>query len=240
MNATTTQISLLLAAALLTGWSGMPLHAETNATPTAAHGTNEPTAGMAKTGAPATNAAPPSASAGRSARLDYAAFQAISERNIFNGSRSGQRAGSARGGSLRRSARVESFTLVGTLISDKGAVAFFDGSAAEYKKALKPGSSLAGFRVRDIVPDGAWIEAGTNVLAMRVGTAMRREEGGPWRRSTDGAAYAGAKTEAASNPAPAETGEVAPEKPAAATAAPSGEMSDVLKRLMEKRQKEEQ
>jgi hypothetical protein len=129
------------------------------------------------------------------------------------------------------------------MISEKGAVAFFDGSVAEYKKALKPGASLAGFRVREIVPDGAWIEAGTNVLALRVGTAMRREEGGPWRRSSDGSAYAGAKTTTAATSAPTETEteDVSPAKPAAVeTAAPTGEMSDVLKRLMEKRQKEDQ
>jgi hypothetical protein len=227
-------LSLVSAAALLLLGSSASLQAQTNAAvanPPATNHTNAVAAAPAAAPAPASGAG----------KVDFSSFQSIADRNIFNGSRSGQRFASSRGGSLRRSARVESFGLVGTLISEKGAVAFFDGSAAEYKKALKSGGSLAGFRIREVLPDGVWLEEGTNVLAMRVGAALRSEEGGPWRRAADGlASVSSAKSGAAESSESATAGTATEKSAVAASAQPSAETNDVLKRLMEKRQKENQ
>ena len=50
--------------------------------------------------------------------LDFPAFKILADRNIFNGNRSGQRMVSTRSSSQQRSVRVESFSLVGTLLTE--------------------------------------------------------------------------------------------------------------------------
>src|SRR5258708_26357979 len=78
-------------------------------------------------------------------RRDYSAFRIIAERNIFNPNRSGRSGRSAARAAEGRVA-TPSFALVGTMGYEQGRFAFFDGSSSEYRKALEPADSIAGYK----------------------------------------------------------------------------------------------
>jgi hypothetical protein len=129
---------------------------------------------------PATNSSPAALAAPRveasASQLDESAFRIVSERNVFNANRSG---GQVRL-STRRTSRVESFALVGTLAYEKGAFAFFDGSSSEFTKVLKPNGVIAGHKLVDILTDGVKLEADGKTFELAIGSAMRREDEGAW------------------------------------------------------------
>jgi hypothetical protein len=113
---------------------------------------------------------------------------------------------------------------------EKGTFAFFDGTSSEYKKALKLTDSIAGYKVTNIAPNGVKLAAGTNELDLSVGAQLRREEDGPWLLSSQSMSYAATAASTSTNGATATaTG--------SDTASGSAE-SDIIKRLMQKREKE--
>jgi hypothetical protein len=185
--------------------------------------TNDYTGGSDRTqpgGAAGTNTGPIS--------LDYAAFKVIVDKNIFDPNRF------PRGPGVRVRSRprsVDSLTLVGTMAYEKGTIAFFDGTSSEYKKALKLTEKIAGYTVANIAPNGVKLASGTNEVDLSVGAQLRREEGGPWLLAGQGGPYA-------DTPAATSASTAAPATAAASEAAPSGPDSDILKKLMERRQKE--
>jgi hypothetical protein len=236
---------LWLAAALTAGVAGL-LRAETNSTSATATNTT-PTNGSARaiTGESSRSSERAAEPAGR---LSFASFRVVNERNIFNGNRSGQRITSTRSSSQQRSVRVEAFTLVGTLLSEKGPVAFFDGTDSDFRKALKAGSRIAGFRIQEILTTGVRLEEGTNSLSLRVGTGMRREDEGLWKFSSGGTTYASSSGSSAyrsrssngdryGGPDRSSEGSSNGDN-SSVSSAPAGNADEILKRLMEKREKE--
>ncbi len=188
----------------------------TNAVPVA--GTNTPATS-------ATNSAPAAVETGPTS-LDYSAFRQIADRNIFNAGRSSR---SARSGERPRQIQVDTFTVVGTMSYAKGDVAFFDGSSGAYRKAVKLGESIAGHKVIGITAEEVQLEAGEQKVTLKVGGQMRREDEGPWSKSAAGVSHA-----VTSSAAGAATGGAE-----AADGGSDGEVSDVLKRLLQKRAQEE-
>ena len=187
---------------------------ETNSAPA---GTNVAPAGTnvisAKTNAPD---APPEAVSG------FTAFKLINERNIFNQNRS--RPGAPRSTArpeAEKKVQVDSFTLSGTLIYSKGAWAAFTGSSAEYRKLIKEGEKIAGYTVKNIGYDGAVIENGTVTNKMAVGAQMRREDQGEWNMIASPI-----KSQMASS------------TNSASSEAAVDEDSEILKKLMQKREQE--
>ena len=150
--------------------------------------------------------------------LDYSNFRTIAERNIFDPNRHGVRQPS----DYIRPA-VDSFNLVGTMSYEKGTFAFFSGSSSQYQKALKCQDSIAGYKVASIGEKSVKLAQGTNQIELRIGMQMRREENGPWKASSLLQSYAAAP---ASNPA------------AASDSVPTGPSSDILKKLMQRREQE--
>jgi phage baseplate assembly protein gpV len=124
---------------------------------------------------------------------------------------------------------VDSLTLVGIMSYDKGTFAFFDGTSSEYKKALKLADVIAGYKVTNIAPNGVKLASGTNELDLSVGAQLRREEDGPWLLSSPSTSYA-------ATPASSSTNGTATAAGSDTTAA--GVESDIIKRLMQKREKE--
>lgn len=114
------------------------------------------------------------------ARPDFSAFKIISQRNIFNPSRSARYSPSMPT-QTRRLRRVDSVALVGTMNYDaQGPLAFFDGTASEYRKVLKTSDTIAGYKVADIKPACVKLAIGTNEFQLRVGMELRREDQGKW------------------------------------------------------------
>jgi hypothetical protein len=113
---------------------------------------------------------------------------------------------------------------------EKGTFAFFDGTSSEYKKALKLADAIAGYKVTNIAPNGVKLVSGTNQLDLSVGAQLRREEDGPWLLSGQSTSYA-------ATPASTSTNAAATTSTGSDTASGSAE-SDIIKRLMQKREKE--
>ena len=160
-------------------------------------------------------------------RPDFQDFRIISERNIFNPNRSPRRERSRSEREPDRRVRTESVALLGTMNYDKGWFAFFDGSRSDYRKALQPGDAIAGYTIGEIAPNHVKLESTNNPpIQLRVGTQMRKQDEGEWEIRD--------RFEAASTPtAPATT-------PGDTNATPSStaEESDIVKRLMQKREQE--
>lgn len=210
--------------------------------------------GAATTNDPASNPTPPRAESAPQ-KLDEAAFRIIAERNIFNA----ERIGAVRVASTRRPARVETFKLVGTMAYAKGAFAFFEGSSSELTKVVKPDGVIAGHKVVDILTDGVKLEADGKILELSIGSAMRREDEGSWRpgdavassatsslastressdanrssRSRDNDSSRSRRSESDSEPA-------RPAAAASASPASTADPAEILKRLMERRERESQ
>lgn len=169
------------------------------------------------------------------ARLDYSTFKVIVDRNIFDPNRFPRRAGEP---IVRRLPKtVDSLTLVGTMSYEKGLFAFFDGTSAEYQKALKLTDTIAGYKVTNIAPDRVRLAAGTNELELHVGMQLRREEEGAWLLASQSTTYAAPPASTSTNIAAA-----ASATPAAAVtgtdATSGGSDNDIIKKLMQRREKE--
>jgi len=159
----------------------------------------------------------------RVSQADFSNFQIISERNIFNPNRIARRRRTN-----RPEAVADAFSLVGTMSYAKGTFAFFDGTTSEYRKALTNAGTIAGYRVTDITPTSVKLTNGDKQLVMKIGAQMRREEKGSWQL-------------VASSELPVETAEnmeSAPAETTETTSDSSSEGNDVLKRLMQQREKE--
>jgi len=111
-------------------------------------------------------------------RPDYQSFKIIADRNIFDPNRSPRSAGRTE---PRKAAQVESFALVGTLSYEKGTFAFFDGTDSSYRKALKAGDSIAGYKIAEITADGVKLEAEGKQVELNVGMQMKKQDESEWQ-----------------------------------------------------------
>lgn len=125
--------------------------------------------------ATAAPAAPPAAT-------NLESFGKISDRNIFNANRFVVvRRVEEPTRATRAPVVVESFTLLGTLESAKGPVAFFEGSSPSHRKAAKLEESIADCKITGIDPSRVQLEAKGKTLELRVGYMLHRENEGEWR-----------------------------------------------------------
>lgn len=223
------------------------------------------------TNSPATTNSPPSAPArveSASQGFDEPAFRIVTERNIFNANRSG---GQVRLPS-QRPARIEFFTLVGTMAYEKGVFAFFEGSSSEFTKVMKADSVIAGHKLADIYASSVKLEADGKEIELSVGAQMRREDEGTWHVAEASARSVGSSSASSRNGDSAsrdssgrssrsgrgadsssrsrrdgESSRGRSENPAETsspsssnTSTSSADQAEILKRLMERREKESQ
>jgi hypothetical protein len=159
----------------------------------------------------------PETRAGSAGGHDYSAFKIIADRNIFDTNR---RARGRDTGEAPKPKRVDTISLVGTLTSEKGTYAFFDGSSSEFRKVLEPGKRIATFELESVGGNEITLKSGTNTLHLTIGAQLRREEEGDWVVS------GGSSSGATSNASPS-------------SAAPSADDdNDIVKRLMRQREQE--
>jgi hypothetical protein len=116
--------------------------------------------------------------AGVPSRYDYQSFKIIPERNIFNPNRSARSTRNDK--EPEKPKKVESFALRGTMSYEKGTFAFFEGSSSEFRKALSPNQTIAGYTITAIEPNSVKLEHGSNKVEIAVGQQMRREDEGEW------------------------------------------------------------
>lgn len=161
------------------------------------------------------------------ARLDQASFRIISERNIFNPTRSSRAASMKAEGEPKKVVKIESVSLVGTMSYEKGDFAFFDGSGSDFKKVVKPEETIAGFKVQQISFNQVSLVREGKTMNLAVGDKLRRQDDGPWEvtAATDkSSAESTAASSGASSSDESSSGD--------------GGESEVLKRLLKKREQE--
>ena len=176
------------------------------------------------------------------AATDYAAFSRfVTERNIFDPSRQPHYTPTrtTRTRTTRtRSASAPSFSLVGTMAYEKGYFAFFNGNSDELKRSLHVPGNIAGYNVTEITPGRTLLESadGKEKIELKVGDVMR-QEGGKWELTGPGEVPAG-------RAATADNASAAPENSSGSsgggTPPSTSEPNDILKRLMQKREQENQ
>lgn len=188
-------------------------------------------------------------------------FKIITERNIFNANR---RPGSTRKVEVReeKPPKIEAFSLVGTMHDEEAhsAFAFFDGTEPHYCAVLKPGETIGGHKLLEIVPDS--VKLGTTndtQIDLPMGMQMRRQAEGSWQLivgtaasssssasrepslSSEGSArrdrrsLSDSRRERGSSSSSGGIGAAA--RPDAGSAN-AGSTDDILRRLMEKREQE--
>ena len=150
---------------------------------------------------------------------DYGAFSRfVSSRNIFDSSRSLQ--GDLAASPIRPPLKwAESFTYTGSLSYVKGFFAFFDGNQPGLRQVLVANQTIADYTVTEIsLSSVRLVSADQKSLKLMAGEAMHKS-GGRWEK-------------------------ISPVEPSGASAAPTltpdSAPNDILKRLMEQRQKESQ
>jgi len=157
-------------------------------------------------------------------RTDYSFFKMIVDRNIFDPNRNPHRA-EKRG---QRGPEVEAFSFVGTMSYDKGTFAFFDGTSSTYRKALQVNGTIAGYKVKEIEPNVVKLEGDGKEIEMPVKAQMRHETQGGWRLV--------AQSESPTEPTEEDVSEAS--SSSGTDAGSGGEVSDVLKKLMQQREQE--
>ena len=198
---------------------------------------------------------------------DFASFQIIGQRNIFDPNRVPHRRSSS---SVARV--VDSFSFVGTMSYAKGNFAFFDGTSPDFRKVLELDGRIADFKITAITARSVTLVSGTNDTILPLGTQMRRDDDGHWVVSSESAAYASTGSAIASGsrhrssgrvgdgsfpagstittdnlppdgsgpPLPDGAADTGPDMNAPAAAPPPGGGNDALTRLMRQRAQEEQ
>ncbi|HUR57556.1 MAG TPA: hypothetical protein VM029_07595 [Opitutaceae bacterium] len=154
----------------------------------------------------------------------YDAFRLVSDRNIFNPNRTGRRDRT----NDEKPPALDVISLVGTMESDRGLRAFFDGSESGYRKALRVGESVEKFKITQIAPNVVDLEREGKTIALRVGQQLRRPEGAEWNLIGEDVARREAQARAAGDNRP---------DPMAAPVIPAG-ASDIERRMIERRMKE--
>jgi len=171
---------------------------------------------------------------------EYAAFSHfITDRNIFNPDRVPHyynRNSSYRPRPSSRRNRTSGIQFVGTMNYDKGMFAFFGGNSADLSKVLQVGGKIADYTITDISLDSIRLESADKKQqpVMKVGEGFRQENG-KWVLASAGEIPAASGDSGNTGSSSSESAGVTPAAPAAV-----GEPSDALKRLMERRAKENQ
>ena len=178
-------------------------------------------------------------------------YRFIAQRNIFNPNRYATSDEHPQF-SPQVVARAPGFALVGTMIYDKGAFAFFDGTESQYKKVIKNSGSIADYQVAEINAKYVTLQANTNRVTLPVGMQMKRigeswelvagtdlpfvsSGGGGSSEREYGNRRFGRRSENGGNNSGAGASAVTPAAPSSAS---SADVSEVMKRLMQQREKE--
>lgn len=110
-------------------------------------------------------------------------FAVITERNVFNANRH-ESAVTAVAPKLPKPAKppqTEAFALLGTLSSERGAVAFFDGTSVSYRKAAQTGEKLGDYTITGIEHDRVTLKAADREMCLPLKMQFRREDQGEWQ-----------------------------------------------------------
>ena len=155
--------------------------------------------------------------------IDFKSYAIVISRNIFSPTKSIPSTRSE----VKKAPQVDIISLVGTMSSDKGQLAFFDGTASAFRSVVKLTNVIAGLTLSVITPEQVTLTSNGQTFLLRVGNQLRREDQGEWKATEETLPTASASFS---------SGGSLSEK--TSTVSSSGEDSDVLKRLLQKREQD--
>jgi hypothetical protein len=171
---------------------------------------------------------------------DYNRFsQFIADRNIFDPNRQPRYSSGPRVQRPRtrptRTTGTPYVSLVGTMNYDKGLFAFFDSNQYDLKQIIGAGTQFAGYTVKAITTDGVTlVDKSKREHTMKIGAQMH-QDGTSWVLSDRNDYVAPSDSSTASDSS--SSGSESHSEPAPSS---NLENNDVLKRLMQLREKENQ
>jgi type II secretory pathway component PulC len=125
---------------------------------------------------------------------------------------------------------VDSIALTGIMLNGGKALAFFFGSQMEDDKVLGVNGEIGGAKVTKITPTDVELNKDGKALTLRIGQALSVDS------STPGISLAPAST---SVPADSDTAAPSSQSTSPTTTQPPGNLSDVMRRMMERREQEQ-
>jgi hypothetical protein len=165
----------------------------------------------------------------------FKAFHYVKVRNIFDPNRRRDPAEPGAVDSAELASRASDsrgtpyLALVGVLTRPEKQVGFFTGSSGEYQRILGSGQAIGAYKIRNVTMAGVELERDGKAFTLPVGGQIRFDAAGV------GTLQATAPEPAPTAPALSATDAAAP--PPLPPGAPAS-ASDVLKRMMERRQQE--
>ena len=165
----------------------------------------------------------------------FDAFRLMRTKNMFDPNRRPARTetASARTTAPVRENKSSTLTLTGTMVTEGKILAFFGGTRADYSKVLSVGGTIADCKITAIKATEVEMERGGKPGTLAVGHQLQID-GAP---SDVPAAETTAAAPAAPGAPPADSAAPATVGPTAGPA-PSNDKNDVLRRMMERREKE--
>jgi hypothetical protein len=158
-------------------------------------------------------------------------FKLITRRNIFDPNRSAP-------GRPRRTEetpkpkRIDYMNLVGAMSYEKGRFAFFDGSSSEYRKSVKLGDSIAGYKVADVTANKVTLASGDKRIELPVGGQLKREDEGEWRLNSTPESFATSGSGSSDSSSSTSTSDASSSSSAGSG---SEETNPILRKLLEQR-----
>jgi len=159
-------------------------------------------------------------------KLSYETFRMVRSRNVFDPERQ-PGAVAAPVVAAAPVTRSDYAALTGTLLTSEKTLAFFSGSRVEFNKVLGVGGDIAGATVVSISQSGIEVTRGAKRIAVAVGQTVPLDA-----NSVPGLAPGGEPA-----PMPLLSGSATVGAPSTSTP-PSTEQDSVLRRMMERRQRE--
>jgi len=175
---------------------------------------------------------------------DYRSFQVVADRNIFNPNRTRRTRGGAGDAERAKPPQIDIIALSGTIQSARGQFAFFDSNASAFRKAVRVGDAIAGYTLREVQQTSIALERDQESIRLKVGEQLRREDEGEWR-VTRGQTFTSSSGETSGGSGAATSGASTADAGSGSASTGSGSSgggeggSDALKRLLEKRRKEQ-
>lgn len=180
-------------------------------------------------GEPAALQTPPA-----STKTSFNYYKLLQTRNIFSPDRRAMpapHAGPVAGSDMKPVTRADYVALTGIMVTDGKSLAFFAGSRPEYNKVLTVQGTMASGTITKITPSNIEVERNGKTIAVAVGQTLPFDDSAP----------AAAPKTVAQEPATAPATESSP-GPSGNTPSPAStpapDPSDIMRRMMEKRQQE--
>ena len=171
---------------------------------------------------------------------EFESFQIVLERNIFNPNRQ-KRVERRPVVQEAPPPQIDRFTLLGSMIDEASAYAFFVGSSSQFNSVLHVGDAIAQYKIVGIQSDGVTLECDGQQLSLQVGKGMQREDEGEWKVSTDSSYARGSnrsRSRSSREPERSLASKSKETQSASADSSDSSDTSDLLKKMMEKRRQE--